>query len=606
MKAVACAASVGVPRKKWREEMGRMNSAEPPHGGDDAERATTTPPVRSRDVRGYGPPSADDPTIVTSGVYPPAPQGAYVPLPAPQLPPVPMETETPRRGVSRRALLIGAGVGAVGVGAIGAGVGVLLSRSAATSGPATFGAGDAEQVAHLLRRAGFGLAAWDASAYLSAGVGGSIDKLLNYAGTPNSADALIASAHLDLTKRDDLVRSFMLRAIYSQHPLEEKMTLFWHGVLTSSTAKVGGSMNYPLLAQQGALIRTHAMGKLDDLIRAIATDPAMLIWLDGRLNTGKAPNENFSRELMELFTLGIMDSSGNAPYSQADVHQGALALSGWTLRANATEAVFMPTRHYAGPVNYLGHSGSMTVDDVVRIACAHPATGRHIAWRMWKFFAGELEGSTIPTVQGLNDPALTPLVNAYNTSGHSIAAMVKAMLTSPAFFGDAAYRSRVKSPIEFVAGALRGLGVEDYAAKNISGAMATLGQVPFAPPDVSGWDGDKVSGSWVSTQTWMSRCNLVNTLLAALAPARGSVASSPLQGIITTQQLATPTAVADHFISALVDNELPNDRRAILHDAVTAQASGPAFTLHVGGALPAASLRNTLYLLMAMPEYQMN
>ncbi len=583
-----------------------MSGPHTPGWEDDPQRGAMTEPVRSRGGYGLTPSASDEPTIVSPSFSPSAPHSGYAPLPPPQLPPVAMPAESRRRGVSRRALLIGAGVGAVGVGALGTGVGVLLSRNAATSGPANFGAGDAAQVAHLLRRAGFGLAAWDASEYLNAGVSGSIEKLLNFAGTPNNADAVVAAQHLDLTKRDDLVRSFMLRAIYSEHPLEEKMTLFWHGVLTSSIAKVGGSENYPLMAQQSALIRAHAMGKLDDLIRAVATDPAMLFWLDGRLNTGTAPNENFSRELMELFTLGIVDASGNSPYSQADVHQGAFALSGWALRANATEAVFVPSRHYSGSVTYLGHSGPMTVDDVVRIACAHPATGRHIAWRMWKFFASELEGSTIPTTPGLNDPALTPLVNAYNASGHSIAAMVKAMLTSPAFFGDAIYRSRVKSPIEFVAGIVRGLGLENYAAKNISGAMATLGQVPFAPPDVSGWDGDKVSGSWVSTQTWMSRCNLVNTLLAALAPARGSVATSPLQGIITTQKLAAPTAVADHFVSALVDDQLPDDRRAILHDAISAQASGPTFALAGGGTLPAASLRNTLYLLMAMPEYQMN
>jgi hypothetical protein len=143
-------------------------------------------------------------------------------------------------------------------------------------------------------------------------------------------------------------------------------------------------------------------------------------------------------------------------------------------------------------------------------------------------------------------------------------------------------------------------------ALTIAATMAALGQVPYAPPDVSGWDGDKVSAAWVSTQTWMTRCNFVNALLGAVAGGKGSVAGSPIQSIITNQQLATPAAVADYFVAALVDNQLPNDRRAILHEAIAASASGPAFALHSGGTLPASSLRNTLYLLMSMPEYQMN
>ncbi len=584
-----------------------MNRSQPPARDDGTEWGAVTQPARSRDQDDFSLPGPDDPTVVIAGRYPSAPsRHGYRPLPPPQLPPVVIAPEVPKRGVSRRALLLGAGAGAVGVGAIGAGVGILLADRGKQNAATSFGADEPQDVAHLLRRMGFGLAAWDAAEYMKAGVSGSIDRLLNYANTPNSVDALIASQHLNLTTRNDLVRWFMLRAIYSEHPLEEKMTLFWHGVLTSSLTKIGGSTGYPLMVQQSELLRQKGLGKFDDLIRAISTDPAMLFWLDGRLNTGRAPNENYARELMELFTLGIVDSSGNSPYSQADVHNGAYALSGWTVRRVGGQSSFVPSRHYAGALTFLGHSGPMAVDDVVRIVCAHPATGRHLAWRMWKFFAGELDGSTIPTPQGLNDPVLTPLVDAYNRSGHSIAAMVKAMLTSPAFFSATAYRSRVKSPIEFVAGALRGLGVKNYSATTLAATLATLGQVPFAPPDVSGWDGDKVSAAWVSTQTWMSRCNAINALLAALAPAKGSVATSPLQDIITTAQLGTSAAVADHFIATLVDDQLPSDRRAILHDAIAAQASGPTFALHGAATLPAASLRNMLYLLMAMPEYQMN
>jgi hypothetical protein len=197
-------------------------------------------------------------------------------------------------------------------------------------------------------------------------------------------------------------------------------------------------------------------------------------------------------------------------------------------------------------------------------------------------------------------------VDAYNKNDHSIAAMVRAMLTSPAFFGDKAYRARVKSPVELVAGTLRGLGVVSDG-KNVSATMQALGQVPFAPPDVSGWDGDKISGAWVSTETWMARCNFVNTLLASVAGAKANLAQSPLQGPITSRGLAAPKDVVNYLVAALLDDHLDDDRRAILLDAASdTTASGPAFTLKGGARLPAAALRNTLYLLMTMPEYQMN
>src|SRR5262249_25175329 len=225
----------------------------------------------------------------------------------------------------------------------------------------------------------------------------------------------------------------MLRAIYSRRPLEEKMTLFWHGVLTSSLTKIGGKQGYPLLLQQDKLLRTQALGRFDDLVRAITVDPAMLWWLDGGLSTGSNPNENYARELMELFTMGLSDAAGNPTYTQDDVHQGALALTGWTVRRASLQSVLVPARQYTGMVTFLGQTGRFGVDDVVRLVCAHPETGRHLAWRMWSFFVFEHP----------SDADLQPLVAAYHKSDHSIAAMVRAMLTSPAFFGEKAYRARV-------------------------------------------------------------------------------------------------------------------------------------------------------------------
>jgi hypothetical protein len=477
------------------------------------------------------------------------------------------------------------------VGALGAGLGLVLSHRG--TGETNLVATDAGQIAHLLRRAGFGPSPADIGAYLDAGVQGTIDRLLNYAHTSNSVDARLSRMAFDFTNANDVVRWVLLRMLYSDHPLEEKMTLFWHGVLTSSLRKIGGKKNYPLLIQQNKLLRAKALGKFDDLIAAITTDPAMLWWLDGRTSTGARPNENYSRELMELFTMGL------DTYTQDDVHNGALALSGWTIRNG--QGVLVHTRHYNGPVTYLGEMGSLGLSDVVRLVCAHPTTGRHVAQRMWSFFVYD----------NPSDSDLQPLVDAYNHHDHSIAAMVRAMVTSPQFFSAKAYRGRIKSPVEFVAGSLRGLGIQT-AATGLPSLLAGLGQMPLDPPNVSGWDGDKASAAWVSTQSWMSRVNYINQLVAMAtgAPLRGggtgSPAGSAVQRTITARTMGTGQALVDYYIAALLDNQLDASRRAVLYDAVDQPASGSALELAGGGRLPAGSVRTMLYLLMSMPEYQLN
>ncbi len=519
--------------------------------------------------------------------------------PAATLPPAPPQA---RRGLSRRTLLIGAG--AVGVGAIGAGAGFFLAQRGSSGGIPNVFAQDAGKIAHLLRRAGFGPSPSDVGTYLDAGVQGSIDLLLDPASVQDDLDARLKSMALDLSKPQELVRWYLLHMLYSKRPLQEKMTLFWHGVLTSSFREVGGAKNYPLIVQQNQTLRAHALGRFDDLLRAISVDPAMLWYLDGRLSTGQNPNENYSRELMELFTLGITDAHGNPNYTQDDVHQGALALSGWTVSGG--KGIFVKKRAYHGSVSYLGHTGNLGLDDIVKILCAHPATGRHIAWRMWSFFVYE----------NPSDGDLQPLVDAYYQQDHSISAMVRAMLTSPAFFGERAYRARIKSPVELVVGAIRGLGLETDGT-GLPALLQTMGQTPLDPPNVSGWNGDKVSSGWLSTQTWMARVNFINMLLAAasgMAVRNGknsgsaTTGKSAIQQVITARNIASANALADYAVAALLDNTLAEERRSVLHAtlAQTTGGSGPAFTLAGGAKVPAAHVRDMLYLLMSMPEYQMN
>ena len=516
--------------------------------------------------------------------------------------PLALAGRPPRRGVSRRKLLVGAGAGALGLGLLGTGAAAFLAhqQTAIPADSASLYGQDAAKIGHLLRRAGFGASPADLSEYLSLGVSGTLDRLLNFAHVANDAlEARLKSLNLDFTKRDDLVRWFTLRMLYSQRPFEEKLTLFWHGVLTSGFTKIGSKTRLPYLIQQNQTLRAKGLGRFDDLMRAITVDPAMLYWLDGRLSSGKSPNENYSREMMELFTMGI----GN--YTQDDVHQGALALSGWVVRADG--AHFVPSRHYKDSVTFLGHTGPMTVDDVVRIICAHPATGAHLAQRMWRFFVYDN-----PSPQDIQ-----PLADAYYKSDHSIAAMVKAMFSSPAFFSAQAYRARVKSPLEFVIGAIRALGLETNAT-GLSAVFTALGQVPLDPPNVAGWPGDGASAAWMSTQSWITRVNFTDLLVAIAAGARPKSAkrinlTSPngqaaIQRTITTQKLASADDVVRYYVAALLDDTLDPSRRAVLSDALTNSPikGGATYTLAGGQKISAGATAEMLYLLMSLPEYQMN
>ncbi|MGH2484789.1 MAG: DUF1800 family protein, partial [Ktedonobacterales bacterium] len=246
----------------------------------------TPPPGRpgQRDNSFYGSLADDTPTLVPS-----LPPGAVQPSPQPA---------KRGRGVSRRAVLIGAGAGAVGIGAIGAGLGFALSQNKGASHANIFSS-ESAQVGHLLRRAGFGPSPADIGDYLKLGYSASVDRLLHPSSVTDTLDARLNAMTFDFSKAQEVVRWVLLRMLYSNRPLEEKMTFFWHGVLTSSFGKIGGKQNYPLLIQQYNLLRAKGLGKFDDLVYAISGDPAMLWWLDGRLSTGRAPNENYARELME-------------------------------------------------------------------------------------------------------------------------------------------------------------------------------------------------------------------------------------------------------------------------------------------------------------------
>jgi uncharacterized protein (DUF1800 family) len=448
------------------------------------------------------------------------------------------------------------------------------------------------QIGNLLRRAGFGATPDELTMYSNLGFNGAVDRLINYQHVPDDdMENRLKALSINLNKPLDQQRWWLLRMSWSQRPLLEKMTLFWHGVLTSSFRKVGGPKAYMRMITQNQFLRNHAFDTFDNILLGITSDPAMLFYLDLTKSRKNAPNENYARELMELFTLGL------GHYTQQDVYEGAAALTGWHVKGLTSR--YYPQDHNDLVKTYLGHKGNLDYKDVVNILANHPATPWFISRKLFTFFAYE----------NPSDDDLKPLVDTYVQSGHNMAAVMRALLLSPQFASAKAYRGRIKSPVEFAVGA--------YHAMNINGdgtglpVITTLmGQTLFDPPNVAGWPGDKVSALWLNSGTWMMRLNYIDLLLARGTAARtGSTPLVDLQGVVNTHKLNTPEQFVDHFSSFLLDSELATDRRTQLLDYFTAQngsTRGAPITLGNGTSYPLGRVRGTLYLMMSSPEYQLN
>ena len=505
---------------------------------------------------------------------------------------------SPPTPVSRRKFM---GVSVAGLAAIsGAGAAAAIGGVALAKWLQNGGLGDVShgpmasetQIGHLLRRAGFGATPDELTMFRNLGFNGAVDRLINYQQVSDDAmENSLKALNMNLNKPLDQQRWWLLRMSWTQRPLLEKMTLFWHGVLTSSFRKVGGPRAYMRMIIQNQFLRNHAFDTFDNILLGITSNPAMLFYLDLTKSRKNAPNENYARELMELFTLGL------GHYTQQDVYEGAAALTGWHVKGLTSQ--YYPQDHNDLVKTYLGHTGNLDYKDVVNILANHPATPWFISRKLFTFFAYE----------NPSDDDLKPLVDTYVQSGHNMGEVMRTLLLSPQFSAARAYRSRIKSPVEFTVGAYRGMNINGDGT-GLPTITTLMGQTLFNPPNVAGWPGDKVSALWLNSGTWMTRLNYVDLLLARGTVARaGSTPLVDLQGIVNTHQLNSPEHFVDHFSSFLVDGEIASDRRTQLLDYFTTKDSssrGAPITLGNGASYPLGRVRGALYLMMASPEYQLN
>jgi len=370
-----------------------------------------------------------------------------------------------------------------------------------------------------------------------------------------------------INSADEAQRWWLFRMLDTPRPLQERIALFWHNHFATSTGKVRQAA---LVSRQIDIFRRLGLGNFRDLLLAVTKDAAMLLWLDGSNNKRGRPNENYAREVMELFTLGI----GN--YGEKDVQELARAFTGWQVLDEAVE--FFPAAFDDGEKKILGQRGKFNLEGAIDLLLKQPAAPRFIARKLLKEF--------------VHPHPLSEHVDHYAARlvhyRWEIKPVLKEMLVSRLFFSEYSWRSKIKSPCEVVVGSILALGaVRDTTMAR--DAMNGMGQTLLAPPSVKGWDGEEV---WINANTVLQRYNFGLDLVLKLN-------AKSLMGVLEKRGVKTAGGVVDYFGSVLLDGRIDATARARFLEYL----GGGKFVLNLAGV--EGSVRGLVHLMMCMPEYQL-
>lgn len=441
-----------------------------------------------------------------------------------------------------------------------------------------------EDAAHLLRRAGFGAAPKDVDRAVRRGRKGTVRDLLSFRATgtyfkDEEADQWGAT------------RWWLRRMLDTKSPLQEKLVLFWHGHFATAISKVE---NAPMMARQNGLLRRHAAGSFRDLVHGISRDPAMLWWLDNHYNVKDHPNENFARELMELFTLGIRDPDGNANYTEQDVREAARAFTGWSFSEG--KFAFYEGDHDFGVKTVLGLTGDLDGGDVVEHLVVRRSCAQFVATKLWEFFAHP-------------DPdrdVVERLADVYLRRGTEIRPVLEAMFQEDAFYSARAKSERVSSPVEFVVGTLRTLGTRTDE-ESLTWRLSQMGQELFNPPNVAGWPGGL---SWLNSVTRLNRMGF--TWDALIHEGKDADFETDVSRVLAgLSKKATAAQVVDHVLTTLGPVQASAATRAELTTYLETAPDGspqPFVRGDLGSKdeerrdLATAKLRGLVGLVLTLPE----
>jgi uncharacterized protein (DUF1800 family) len=443
---------------------------------------------------------------------------------------------------------------------------------------------DLPRVGHLYRRATFGATYSELEAGLKAGPEALIAQLLQGGTGQAEFDAEMAPLAKNLARYNDVahLRAWWLsRMLHSPNPLQEKITLFWHNHFATSFAKVQSTR---FMLAQYELLRRHALGHFSEMLREMSSDPAMLIWLDGRDSKKGNPNENYARELMELFSLGI------GHYTEKDIREAARAFTGWEIQG--INVVFNPKQHDDGKKIVLGQTGSWSADDIVRICLQQQSAASFLVGKLYRFLISD---SVTPTPE-----LLEPLSQQFRSSGYDFGALVKTMLSSTLFFSPLVYRTRIKAPVDFVLNIVRGLEGK-IGATALAQSLEQLGQNLFSPPSVKGWDGGK---TWLNGQTLLFRQNLA-LALTSTEDARFGRRCDPA-ALARKYHRETDSELVDFFLRLFLQGDVSAQTRTRLFDYQQHAHKLPAPVFWTEQDVGDHRVRSLCHLVMTLPEFQLD
>ena len=372
---------------------------------------------------------------------------------------------------------------------------------------------DLALMAHLMRRAGFGATREELEQYVAKGYDATVEELIDPPDDKPAGSLAMLLRYMPGCLLPGGVPqpgqyNWMYNMITTQRPLEEKMALFWHQVFATGNSKVD---NCDQMLEQLVMFRKHGMGNYRDMLLALSQNPAMIYWLDNNVNHRDAVNENWGRELLELFSMGVSN------YTEVDVRESSRAFTGWTIQPKLPRQPFgrFPWRfeylaedHDDGEKTFLGHTGNFDGEDILDIIVKEPATARFICRHLYNFFVADEVQVPAWTIEPARDEeALGMMIDSFEQSGYEIKAVLRTILTSD-FFKNARY-AKIKSPAEVVANTLKLVGtyrVPEPTIPDIGPESTYMGQSLLDPPSVEGW---YTGQEWINSGSLLARINFV-------------------------------------------------------------------------------------------------
>ena len=420
-------------------------------------------------------------------------------------------------------------------------------------------------MAHLMRRAGFGATREELEERATKGYEATVEELLNSESQPALDRFELVRYHPWTWKPGTLpgmgAVEWLWYMVNTQRPLEEKMTLFWHHLFATGVSKVD---HYDEITAMVATFREKGMGSYRDLLLEIAKNPAMIYWLDNCENHAGAVNENWGRELLELFSMGV----GN--YTEVDVREVSRAFTGWTIEPKLPRGpigrhdwhfTYRAEDHDDGEKAFLGETGNFDGEDVIDIICAHPASAAFIARHLYNFFvADEAQVPAWAVTPPRDQEAIDTLTDALVDSGYDIRSTLRVLFNSD-FFKNARF-ARLKSPAEVVVGTLKLVGGFEFPAPGI-GEMSRqpnyMGQDLLNPPSVEGWH---TGTEWINSGSLMRRINFTAEMV-------GNTSRPGVQSMINRlkeENSQTPEAFVDACLELMGPLEINQETRQELVD----------------------------------------